>query len=492
MSKDISFNLLDSEANLNDVLTALNRGVFGVVFIADKQWKIQGLFTDGDVRRALLAGADLKSSATNFMKKEFLFGKSTNRREENIRLLSDNVRHLPILDENGRLVDFLSWAEMWRLPVMEPTLGGNELKYVSDCIASNWISSQGSYVQAFEQEFAKFSDNEFALTTTSGTTALHLALVALGIGPGDEVIVPDLTFGATANVVVHAGATPIFIDVDQNHWTLNPALLEKAVTAKTKAIMPVHLYGHPCDMDPIMDFAREHRLFVVEDCAEALGAKYKGQLVGTFGDVGCFSFFSNKVITTGEGGMITTSDHQLYERMMLLRDHGMKKSKRYWHELAGFNYRMTNLQAAVGLAQLEQIDKFLSARRNVADQYTKCLSGVDGITLPPEMNWAHNIYWLYSILTDEAITGITRDEFIRLLGARGVETRPFFYPLHNQPPFPRSDVQFPVSDRLSAKGISLPSSITLNSDEIDRVCSCIKELIDQHSMMNNLRAIQIS
>ncbi len=485
MNKDISLNLLAAHACLKDVLNALNRGVFGVVFITGQHGEVKGLFTDGDVRRALLNGANLEAPASQFMKKEFIFGRSASKREENIRLLSERVRHLPILDEKGCLVDFLSWAEMWRLPVMEPTLGGNELKYVSDCITSNWISSQGSYVRAFENEFANYSGSKCALTTTSGTTALHLALVALGIGAGDEVIVPDLTFGASANVVLHTGAKPVFVDVHPGHWTLDPDLLKAALTPRTKAVMPVHLYGHPCDMDPIMDFAHKHGLFVVEDCAEALGARYMGQLVGTFGDVGCFSFFSNKVITTGEGGMVTTRDQQLYEKMMLLRDHGMRKNRRYWHELAGFNYRMTNLQAAVGLAQLEQIDSFLTARRKVAEQYSRCLSGVDGITLSPEMDWAKNIYWLYSILIDEAVTGVTRDELIHLLEAEGVETRPFFYPLHSQPPFPDCDAEFPVADRLAVKGISLPSSITLNSDEIERVCGCIRKLIDNHRIMAN-------
>ncbi len=485
MNKDITLNLLRKTASLKDVLTALDKGVYGVVFITDHRGMVEGLFTDGDVRRALLKGADLNTLAAHFMRVEFTFGLAEDSHDANIRLLSDRVRHLPILDKEGCLVDFISWAEMWRLPVMEPTLGGNELKYVSDCITSNWISSQGGYVIEFEHEFAKYSSCEFALTTTSCTTALHLSLVALGIGAGDEVIVPDLTFGASANVVLHAGALPVFIDVHPVHWTLDPDLLEAALTPQTKAIMPVHLYGHPCDMDPIMDFARKHNLFVIEDCAEALGARYKGKLVGSFGDVGCFSFFSNKVITTGEGGMVTTNQQQLYEKMMLLRDHGMRKERRYWHELAGFNYRMTNLQAAVGVAQLEQIGSFLVARRNIAEQYSQRLAGVDGITLPVEEAWAKNIFWLYSILIDEAITGVTRDELIHLLELEGVETRPLFYPMHNQPPFPESNVKFPVADRLAMKGISLPSTITLSTEEIDRVCGCILKMIANRRILTD-------
>lgn len=486
MAKDVSLNILPSDALLRDVLVTLNKGVFGVVFIADKDDHIQALFTDGDVRRALLDGAVLETPVHDYIKRDFVFGTVKKGRDENIKLLSEKVRHLPILDDNGKLVDFLSWAEMWRLPIMEPRLGGNELKYVSDCITSNWISSQGSYVKAFEKEFSAFLAIDHSLTTTSGTTALHLALTALGVGPGDEVIVPNLTFAASANVVIHAGATPVFVDVSLEHWTIDPALIESAITSKTKAIMPVHLYGHPCDMDPIMEIGRKYNLYVVEDCAEALGALYKGQPIGTLGDVGCFSFFSNKVITTGEGGMVVTKNRNLYEKMVVLRDHGMSKTKRYWHEVAGFNYRMTNLQAAVGLAQLEQIDSFLDKRREIAEHYGAHLKGVAGLNLPPEKSWAKNIYWLYSILIDETEVGISRDELIKGLECEGIETRPFFCPLHNQPPYPSDSGDFPVTDKLAAEGISLPSSNTLSPDEISRVCENIKKLIKHHKIISDV------
>jgi perosamine synthetase len=484
MTKNITQNILPLDAPLRDVLITLNKGVFGVVFITDKQECIQGLFTDGDIRRAIINGAQLEEPVLDYMKKDFLYGSAEKSHDENIKLLSEKVRHLPILDEKGRLVDFLSWAEMWRLPVMEPMLGGNELKYVSDCITSNWISSQGSYVRSFEKHFADFLAIDHALTTTSCTTALHLALIALGIGPGDEVIVPDLTFAASANVVLHAGATPVFVDVSLEHWTIDPDLIENAITDKTRAIMPVHLYGHPCDMDPIMEIARRHKLYIVEDCAEALGAQYKGRQVGTLGDAGCFSFFSNKVITTGEGGMIVTSNPELHQKMTILRDHGMSKTKRYWHEMAGFNYRMTNLQAAVGLAQIEQIDSFLYKRREMAKQYESNLKGIAGITLPPEMKWAKNIYWLYSILIDENLTGISRDELMKGLECEGIETRPFFCPLHNQPPYPQTLNTLSNTEKLAVEGISLPSSNSLTSEGIDKVCANIKKLIKHHNIIN--------
>ncbi|MBI2095279.1 MAG: DegT/DnrJ/EryC1/StrS family aminotransferase [Candidatus Omnitrophica bacterium] len=375
---------------------------------------------------------------------------------------------------------------MWRMPVMEPMLGGNEMKYVMDCITTNWISSQGSYVKNFEARFAEYHKMPRALATCNGTAALHLALTALGIGRGDEVIVPDLTFAASANAVIHCGAKPVAVDVTRAYWNMDPAMLERAITPRTKAIMPVHLYGHPCEMDAIMAIARKRKLRVVEDCAEALGAEYKGKKVGTFGDAGCFSFFSNKVITTGEGGMVVCRDEDLSEKMTVFRDHGMRREKRYWHEVAGFNYRMTNVQAAIGLAQLEQIERFLEARRRIAARYAAGLKGLAGITLPPEMSWAKNIYWLYSIVVDETKAGVTRDELIRELAREGIETRPFFYPLHHQPPY-RSSGSFPVTEGLAAKGMSLPSSNGIRPDEITRVCENIRGRIEHHRIVSHLR-----
>ncbi len=478
MSKDIQRNLLPQSATLREALERLNGGVSGAVFLVDDAGVLRGLFTDGDVRRALLAGAVLDDAAARWMNRKFTTGRASASHEENLRLLSKNIRHLPILDNAGRPVEFLSWAELWKLPVTQPSLGGNELKYVSDCIATSWISSQGSYVSQFEQAFANFHGVREALTVSNGTTALHLALVALGIGPGDEVIVPDLTFAASANVVIHCGATPVLADVTRGTWTLDPAEFARKITPRTRAVMPVHLYGHPCDMDPIMEIARQHGLRVVEDCAEALGAKYKGRLVGTIGDAGCFSFFANKVITTGEGGMVFTSDPALHRRMQILRDHGMEKGRRYWHVEAGFNYRMTNIQAAIGLAQMERIDFFLGRHREISRHYTERLRGLPGITLPPAEPWADAICWLYSIVLDEAQAGLNRDRLVRELAQHGVETRNLFFPLHLQPPYPQApDAEYPVSTWLSARGLSLPTSKDLESAQIDRVCDAIIEAV---------------
>jgi perosamine synthetase len=314
-----------------------------------------------------------------------------------------------------------------------------------------------------------------------------LALLALGVGPGDEVIVPDLTFAATANTVVHAGAKPVFVDISEDYWNIDPERIEAAITRNTRTIMPVHLYGHPCDMGPIMDVANKYGLFVVEDCAQALGAKYEERLVGAFGDVGCFSFFSNKVITTGEGGMVITNNRTLYDRMTILRDHGMSRNKRYWHEVAGFNYRMTNLQAAVGLAQLENVNLFLKQRRFVAGVYKAHLKHIPGITLPPEMDWAENIYWLYSVLIEKEVLGLSRDDLMIGLEREGVETRPFFYPLHTQPPYSDAKVDFPTSNRISRQGLSLPSSNGLQVEQIEQVCEVLRKVISHYKIVGDLR-----
>jgi len=479
MTRDIDRNLLDASASLRDVLQRLNEGVYGAVFLVDADKRVLGMLTDGDVRRALLAGAVMADPAAQCMNRNFVKGRTGAPHAENVAKLSEKVRHVPLLDESGRLVDMLSWAEMLRIPLMQPALGGNELAYVSDCVTTGWISSQGEYVQRFEQQFSDFLGGQDALAVSSGTAALHLALKALDIGPGDEVIVPDFTFAAPANVVLHCGATPVLADVDRSTWTVDPGDIERRVSERTRAIIPVHLYGHPCDMDRINAIARDNGLKVVEDCAEAQGARYRGQPVGTLGDIGCFSFFSNKVITTGEGGMVTTANAEIADRLRLLRDHGMRRGRRYWHEIAGFNYRMTNLQAAVGVAQMERVDSFIERRKEIGERYISRLGDIPGLVMPPRQTWGETIYWIFSMQIDPEIAGISRDQLTVKLDARGIETRPFFIPLHLQPPY-KQPGEFTVSTEISSTGISLPSGNDISDAEIDRVCDTIGTILQSH------------
>jgi perosamine synthetase len=361
------------------------------------------------------------------------------------------------------------------IPVAEPTLGEEELKNVVEAVKSGWISSKGKFIEEFEQGFANYCTRKYGVATSNGTVALHLALKALGIGKGDEVIVPDLTFVAVANVVTYCNAKPVFVDSQPDYWCIDPEKMEEKITPNTKAIIPAHLYGHPCDMGVIVDTAEDRGLYVIEDAAEAHGAEFKGEKVGSFGDISCFSFYGNKIITTGEGGMCLTDNEELAEKMRVLRDHGMNPNKRYWYDVVGFNYRMTNLQAAVGVAQLEKSDKFIEKKRQIARQYSEELKNLEEkelIKLHLEMPWAKCVYWMYCILVEDQF-GMNRDELMKKLEENGIETRPFFYPMHVMPPY-KNDEKFPVAEETSRKGINLPSGVGLTKEIIERVVNTIK------------------
>ncbi len=365
------------------------------------------------------------------------------------------------------------------IPVAEPMLAGNEKKYVWECLESGWISGSGKYVDAFEREFARFCGVQNAVAVSNGTVALHLALLALDIKAGDEVIVPDLTYIASANAVTYCGAKPVFADVDSATWTLDPDDVARKISARTKAVMPVHLYGHPADMNPILELAKQHNLHVVEDAAEAHGAEYEKHPVGSFGDLATFSFYGNKIITTGEGGMVVTDNAELAYKVRLLKGQGMDPERRYWFPLIGYNYRMTNIQAAIGLAQLERLDWFIERRREVARQYD-CLFKEIPVITPAEAAWAKNVYWLYSICLPEEYD---RDLLIAQLSEEGIETRPFFYPLHEMPPYldQNKTATCPTATRLAARGLSLPSSATLSEEDITRIVSVIRTSLEKQS-----------
>lgn len=476
--------LIRDNGSVRDALGVIDRNAQGICFVVDVANKLVGVVTDGDIRRSLIAGGSLDRPLVEIMQRRFTALPVTTPAEHIQAKLNETVRHIPLLDEQGVPVDYASLRRTHRIQVMSPQLDGNELNYVTECLRTGWISSQGAYVKRFESEFAKRCAMEHALAVSNGTVAIHLALVALGVGEGDEVIVPDLTFAASINTIIHAGATPVIADVDPVTWTLDPAEVEKLITPRTKAIMPVHLYGHPCRMDELMSIAKKHKLLVVEDCAEALGALYKGKPVGSFGDAATFSFFGNKTITTGEGGMTLFRDASVADKATVLRDHGMDKQKRYWHQHVGYNYRMTNIQAAIGVAQLERLDAFVQAKRDLAAYYNDGLRQLGDIGLPPEEEWALNGFWLYSCLIG-ADFGMKRDELIEKMTRNGIETRPLFYPLHEMPPYIRyirPGQRFEVSTRLSQAGISLPSSVTIARAEQDSVLSAMKAIHDTRKL----------
>ncbi len=362
------------------------------------------------------------------------------------------------------------------IPVSHPILGAKEKQLVQECLDSSWVSSAGRFIPLFEEAFARYCGVPYGVAASSGTAALHLALLAMGVRPGDEVIVPGLTYVATANAVVYCGARPVFVDSEHETWNLDVRRVRECITPKTRGIIVVHLYGHPVDMDPILELARRRRLFVIEDAAQAHGAEYRGKRVGSLGELGVFSFFGNKIITTGEGGMVVTRDPDLRDRLRLLRGQGMDPGRRYWFPVVGYNYRMTNIQAALGLAQLEYIQERLEERRQVASWYYRELARLhDYLQLPVEREWARHVFWLFGIVLREKVA-LDRDHFMAALAEAGVETRPFFYPIHILPPHRDASARCPVAEAIAARGISLPTHSLLTEDEVRYIARQVEVL----------------
>ena len=365
----------------------------------------------------------------------------------------------------------------WNIPVAAADTSGNEERYAADAVRSSWISSSGKYVDRFEEKFAELCDTESAISVCNGTVALHLALLALDVRQGDEVLVPSLTYIATANAVRYVGAEPVFVEVDPDTWCIDPSRLEENITRRTKGIIAVHLYGHPADMDAINHIAAIHGLWVVEDAAEAHFARYKGRLVGGLGHVGTFSFYGNKVITCGEGGALTLSDPHLEKRIRTLRGQGVDPQRRYYFPVTGYNFRLTNVSCAILSAQLERFEEILESRRNVFRGYRERLESVPGIALQPKAKWAAPAPWLFCVLVDEKKYGISRDALAESLASRGIDSRPFFIPIHRLPPFrmeSRSRGEtLPVTDRLADGGLNLPTFNQMTDSQVDMVCDVI-------------------
>ena len=362
-----------------------------------------------------------------------------------------------------------------KYPVYQPSLTGNEKKYVDECLDSTWISSKGKFIGKFEDDFAKFIGVDYATSVCNGTVAVHLALVALGIGAGDEVIVPTFTYIASANPVLVVNAKPVFVDSLSDTWQMNPKDIEAKITDKTKAIVVVHLYGHPCDMDAIMAIAKKHNLYVIEDCAEAIGSKYKGQTVGSFGDIGCFSFFGNKTMTCGEGGMVVTSDAMLADRLRRYKNQGNAKYREYWNDILGFNYRMTNIQAAIGLAQLEQVEGFIEKKRQIAAWYMEELKDYP-LEFNKETKDVFHTYWMVSCLVEKADMRDSLREFLKL---NGVETRPTFYPIHTMPVYVHEFSKHKVAEDIALRGMNLPSYPALTHEDVKNICTVIKQYFEK-------------
>ncbi|MBI3619162.1 DegT/DnrJ/EryC1/StrS family aminotransferase [Candidatus Peregrinibacteria bacterium] len=365
------------------------------------------------------------------------------------------------------------------IPVNEPVITAEAKKYVNEALDAGWISSAGKYIGLFEKEFANFLGVKHAITASNGTAALHLALLALGMKEGDEVIVPAFTMIASVDAILYTGATPVFVDADPETFNIDVTHIEAKMTARTKAVMPVHLYGHSADMDPILALAKKHNVRIIEDAAEAHGARYKSRLCGSMGTINCFSFYGNKIITTGEGGMVVTDDDVLAARTRALKDLAHVPGRRFWHEEVGYNYRMTNLQAACGLGQLEHVQDFLKTKKWMAEAYAKGLSGVRGLRLPITKSYAENVHWMYAVVVENDCA-LSRDELCKRLAEHGIDTRPFFFSAPSMPflsGFAQGE-SFPVAEDLSQRGFYLPSGLALTSDQLDAVCSAAHSILD--------------
>lgn len=366
------------------------------------------------------------------------------------------------------------------IPVNEPLLNGNEKKYLMECIDTGWISSEGPFIKKFEDQFAARVGRKHGIAVSNGTAALDAAVEALAIGPGDEVILPTFTIISCVTQIVRAGAIPVLVDSDPHTWNMNVSQVAARITSRTKAIMVVHIYGLPVDIDPILELARRHGLKIIEDAAEMHGQTYKGQPCGSFGDISTFSFYPNKHITTGEGGMIVTNDDNLANQVRSLRNLCFQPERRFVHDRLGWNLRMTNMQAAIGVAQLERLDEFVARKRHMGARYTALLSGIEGLNLPSaETYYAHSIYWVYGLLLDDSVD-FDAEEAIKRLASMGIGCRPFFYPMHQQPVLRGMGMfandSYPVAERLHRRGFYIPSGMALTDLQIETVASAVKEV----------------
>ena len=472
--------ITSNQSTINEVIKKIEINKKGIIFVVDSKNRINGSIADGDVRRAIIKKINFENKATKILNRNFVKIYNTQNREDGIDLLnknaSKNINIIPIIKKTGQIVDFISNDRLYNLPVFSTNLNGNELKYLTDCVKTNWISSNGPYVRKFEKLFSQKHKVKDAVSVSSGTTALHLALLSLGIKKEDEVIVPDLTFAATINAVLYIGAKPVIAKVNKKTWTIEHKNLKKLCNKRTKAIIAVHLFGNPCNLNYLVKFCKKNNLYLNEDCAESIGSYYNKKLVGKFGDAATFSFYGNKTITTGEGGMILFKKNTLNEKARILRDHGMSKQRRYYHDIVGYNYRLTNMQAAIGCAQFERFDEIINEKIKIAKEYKKYLKQIKYVTFQEDELLSKNTFWAVAlqIKTKKDISSV-----INKLERSGIEVRNFFYPLSSQKIYKRYKVQDNLNElRLFEKGLILPSFNGISKKQIKYVSECLIKSIN--------------
>jgi len=473
---ELSDYLLDSDSSVRDAMKRLDEGGRKILFV-ESAGEFRGSLTDSDIRRFLLAGGDIDLGALAATNENAKFLREGYSREELNALLLPTLEALPVVSSDRKVVEIITRSSSTIIPVCEPNLSTYERDAILSAFDSGWISSTGPFVAQFEEEFQEFLGFGNTVSTSNGTQALALALIALGIGPGDEVIIPNLTFGATANAVIQVGARPVLADVLPEDWNICPEDARRRISHRTKAVIPVHLYGFPAASQELQRLAQDYGLKIVEDAAEALGTYDSGEHVGRRSDAVCFSFFGNKLITTGEGGMVAFSDRAISERAKRIRAHGFSAKRRYWHEDWGTNVRLTNLQAALGSAQLRRVEVLLSRKVQNAATYNRAFVDLTGHTLEIQKTRPNgsSSYWLYTILLPE---GIDVPSCALQLEELGIETRPVFPPLHTQPAFSKyASGHYPVSSAISKRGLSLPSSSTLSDSDVRRVAEAVVSVI---------------
>lgn len=461
-----------------DVLRKIEEGGKGMIFVTSKEMHLLGVVTDGDIRRALLDEVSLHDSIDTVLNPKPIAYSLDSPLNTLIKAASQ-YRVIPLLDEEGKLLDYFTLDHAGEVPIANPKLDGNELSYVTECITSNWISSHGRFVTMFEEYMAELTGLEHTLSVCNGTVALQLALSALGIGKGDEVIIPDLTFGATANAVLAVGANPVFVDVHLDTWNINIDHARKAIGSNTRAIIPVDLYGNPAAIQEVVNFAAEFDLRIIHDCAESIGATDNGKHVGYFADACTFSFFANKIVTAGEGGMIGFKNRDDAERARMLRDHGMTPERRYYHSEPGFNYRLTNMQAAVACAQIEKLEEKLLRRDEISQMYMESLSEIQCIEYQVVNEDSRNVNWLFTIRIED----ICIESLQLALRKSGIDTRRVFIPLSTMPAFSKFDSYLDGSAmKIHQSGISLPTYVGLTKSDIAQVSHKITKFLQEEKV----------
>jgi perosamine synthetase len=467
-----------SKSKIIHAMKVIDNNSQGTCFVVNDKNFLIGVLTDGDIRRALLNKMSTNLNVLKIVNKKFIYLKINYSQSQLSKILkkkSIKPKCIPIIDEKNKLIDYLSTSK--KISLAKPQLRGNEMKYVNDCINSGWISSTGSYVRLFEKKFSNYTKIPYSIAVSNGTVALQLALKCLKIKHGDEVLVPVLTFASPVNAIIHSGASPVFVDVNEDTYCIDEKQIEKSITKKTKAIIVVHLYGHPANMKFIKKIADRYNLFIIEDCAEALGSFYNKKHVGLYGHISTFSFFGNKLITTGEGGMVGFKSKILKDQATILRDHGMDKKKKYWHNDIGFNFRLTNLQAAIGVAQIERIKWFLNKKLKLVKNYNNSLKKIKNIKLPSSYGTVINSYWLYTIKLTSDLQKF-RKKILLDMEQNNIEARQIFYPMNLMPPYKKyikNKQKFPVSTMLFNSSLSLPSAYDVSKKDVTKISKILKK-----------------